>query len=161
MARWSEFATAEPEFAQQVREYFSEDGYGTMATLRRDGSPRISGAYVRFLNGDLLTYAFLGSVRVADLRRDPRLALHCATANNLKKEDHWRGWPGDTKITGYGVETGFDLDLAPGFTLIIFCVDVAEVVHTTDRDEHTLVIESWHEGRGLRRRERGNEPCGR
>lgn len=181
MARWSEFAAAEPEFARQVRVYFPVSTYGTLATLRRDGSPRINGSYVVFTGGDLWIYAMPGSVRVVDLRRDPRLALHSPTATELN--DDWRSWPGDVKIAGYGIEAAIDSDINIEWdvdlemtgshidmneiaransimnesvrvdSLIGFRIDVNEVVHTYYAQADCLAIESWHEGRGLRRRE--------
>ena len=48
MARWSEFEAAEPEFAARVRSLLTSRKHLTMATLRRDGSPRISGTELEF-----------------------------------------------------------------------------------------------------------------
>src|SRR5437879_11741249 len=47
MASWAEFETAQPDFANRVRKLMSSRKHLTMATLRRDGSPRISGTDVR------------------------------------------------------------------------------------------------------------------
>lgn len=152
MATWSEFTAAEPEFARQVREHFAIERSETLATLRRDGSPRISGADAVFSGGDLTIDTLLGSVRAADLRKDPRLALHSPTSTSFN--DDSSDWPGDAKIAGYGVELGLDSyspDMEPSLG---FRIHVTEVVRTYfDQADH-LVIESWHEGRGLRRRER-------
>lgn len=150
MARWSEFAAAEPEFAQQVRERFAVKRSETLATLRRDGSPRISGVDVVFRDGDLvLLDAMLGSVRADDLRRDPRLALHAPTGTATKED--LSDWPGDAKIAGYGVETVIDSNRKPSTG---FRIDVTEVVRISlDQADH-YVIEFWHEKRGLQRYER-------
>jgi hypothetical protein len=40
---WSEFAAAAPEFAQRELEHFTARQHSTLATLRLNGSPRISG----------------------------------------------------------------------------------------------------------------------
>jgi len=43
MVSWSEVEKAEPEFAARVRQSFESRKHKTIATLRADGSPRISG----------------------------------------------------------------------------------------------------------------------
>ncbi|MGQ0719549.1 MAG: pyridoxamine 5'-phosphate oxidase family protein [Pseudonocardiales bacterium] len=148
MAKWSEFVAAEPEFAGQVRACFGADRSETLATVRRDGSPRISGVSLMFSDGDLvLALAFEDSVKAADLRRDPRLAVHGPTAAAFN--DDASDWPGEAKIAGYGVETV----VGRGRGFIGFRVEVTEVVRTYMTSDH-FVIESWHEGRGLQRHEK-------
>ena len=46
MTSWQEVEQAEPEFAQRVRALFDAHRHKTIATLRADGSPRISGIEV-------------------------------------------------------------------------------------------------------------------
>jgi hypothetical protein len=53
VASWTEFAAAAPEFAARVRSLMKSRKHMTMATLRRDGSPRISGTEVEFAKGQL------------------------------------------------------------------------------------------------------------
>lgn len=53
MTRWSEIAAQAPDFAGRVQAVFDAHKHKTMATLRRDGSPRISGTEVRFVQGDV------------------------------------------------------------------------------------------------------------
>jgi Recombinase len=76
---WSEFAAAEPAFAQRVLERFTLRKHSTVATLRHDGSPRISGTEVSFDSGELSLGVMPGSVKALDLRRDARMALHAPT----------------------------------------------------------------------------------
>ena len=148
MARWCEFVAAEPKFAQQVRACFTDDRSATVATLRRDGSPRISGTEVMFSDGNLfLPVMFADSTKAADLHRDPRLALHSPTTPALNAD--MSDWPGDAKIAGYGTGTVID----PEVGWAGFRVDVTEVVYVYFELD-CFVIESWHEGAGLRRRER-------
>jgi Pyridoxamine 5'-phosphate oxidase len=80
MARWSEVTAAAPELAGKARALFDAHRHKTMATLRKDGSPRISGTEATFADGDLWLGAMHHSLKALDLRRDPRLALHSATA---------------------------------------------------------------------------------
>ena len=54
MSSWREVESAAPELAQAVRECFAVRKHATMATLRRDGAPRISGTEVEFTDDDVV-----------------------------------------------------------------------------------------------------------
>ena len=145
MASWAEFEQAEPEFASRALELLTTRKHLTMATLRRDGSPRISGTEVQFADGELRIGSMPGSVKSRDLRRDARLALHGPT------QDPGAGgaWPGEAKVAG----RARPLALAGGADF--FAIDLHEVVVTRlDAERTRLVIESWKPGRGYRRRTR-------
>ncbi len=151
MASWSEVVAAAPEFAAHVRRTFAIRKHATLATLRRDGSPRISGSEVVFdEDGEIYLGMMPMSRKALDLRRDPRLALHCPTEDPLSNED--TSWLGDGKIAGVAVEVS---DPARDDQAHRFRIDVREVVLTTlgTPPDH-LVIQSWHPGRGLERLER-------
>ncbi len=140
---------AEPEFAKRVRALFDAHKHKTMATLRKDGSPRISGIEVEFSKGEVWLGMMPGSRKAADVHRDPRLALHSALVDPPEGEEG--SWPGDAKLAGQAVEVGDPG--AAGPTGHRFRVEIAEIVLTrvgTPADH--LVIESWHEGRGLQSR---------
>src|SRR5438874_9822251 len=79
MASWAEFASAEPALASRVQQRFDLRKHKTLATLRKDGSPRISGIEVEFADGELFLGMMPGSRKLNDLERDPRLALHSPT----------------------------------------------------------------------------------
>jgi hypothetical protein len=51
---WQDVEQAEPEFAQRVRALFDAHRHKTIATLRGDGSPRISGIETVFEGGELV-----------------------------------------------------------------------------------------------------------
>jgi hypothetical protein len=76
MAAWEDVEQAEPEFAARVRRLFDAGRHKTIATLRADGSPRISGIECEFADGELRFGSMPGARKGADLRRDPRFALH-------------------------------------------------------------------------------------
>jgi hypothetical protein len=142
MTAWREFEAAEPEFARRVRELFDAHKHKTMATLRADGSPRISGIETKFADGELTFGSMPRARKGADLKRDPRLALHSATVDPVDGAE--ADWPGEAKIAGRAVEAG------EGFR-----VDVTEVVHTHLNPEATLlVVEWWTPEGGLRKVER-------
>jgi hypothetical protein len=150
MTSWNDFASAEPDFARRVLDIFETQKHMTLATLRRDGAPRISGTEAHVVEGELVLGMMPGSMKARDLTRDPRLALHSPTFD--PPEDDPSGWSGDAKIAGRAVET-FDQD--PGDESHRFVIDITEVVLTkvgTPPDH--LVIESWDPDRGLRTRRR-------
>src|SRR5258708_12486320 len=73
-----------------------------MATLRRDGSPRISGTEIEFADGQLGIGSMPGAVKALDLRRDPRVAIHGPTED--PPELNSAGWKGEAKIAGTATE---------------------------------------------------------
>lgn len=149
MADWSDVEAAEADFAGRVRALFDAHKHKTLATLRRDGSPRISGIEASFTEGGLFLGMMPGSVKALDLRRDPRLALHSQTEDAPEHDPS--SWVGDAKIAGRAVEVAGD---GPGPSNR-FRVDVDEVVLTrVGTPAGHLVVESWHPGTGYRRRTR-------
>ena len=149
MASWTEFAAADPDLAGRVRRSFAVRKHATLATLRRDGSPRISGTEVEFDDdGEVYLGMMPGSLKALDLRRDPRLALHSPTEDAPESDPG--SWVGEAKMAGQGVEVS---DAAQAEEAHRFRIDVTEVVHTTV-EKDVLVIRSWHPDRGSQRRER-------
>lgn len=150
MASWTEIETEEPEFAARARSLFDAYRHKTMATVRKDGSPRISGIEMSFSDGEAVIGTMPGSVKLADLQRDPRLAVHSGSAD--PPQDDPASWRGDAKIAGRAVEVDPGRAGEAGHP---FRIDISEVVVTrVGRPADHLVIESWHPGRGLVRRER-------
>ncbi|MFI6824891.1 pyridoxamine 5'-phosphate oxidase family protein [Micromonospora sp. NPDC050187] len=148
MAWWSDLVDEEPDFAERVRARFAVRKHGTMATLRRDGSPRVSGTEFQFEEGDLRVGSMPGALKALDLRRDPRVALHCPTEDT--PEDDPGSWDGDAKIAGIAHELPPPEDGSHRFRIELTEVVLTRVGEPADH----LVIESWHPGRGLRRRTR-------
>src|SRR3984957_16510479 len=91
----------DPEFAGRVRRLFDAGRHKTIATLRADGSPRISGIECEFTDGDLGFGSMNGARKGADLKRDPRFALHSPTSH--PEEGKENEWPGEAKITGRAI----------------------------------------------------------
>ncbi len=74
MSHWAEVAASAPEFADSVRRIFESRRHKTLATLRKDGSPRVSGIELSFVEGDVVMGMMPGSLKSLDPRRDPRMA---------------------------------------------------------------------------------------
>jgi hypothetical protein len=101
MARWQDVVADSPQFAEEVRRLFDAHRHKTLATIRRDGSPRISGIEATFHDGDLWLGMMEGSRKARDLQRDPRMALHSATIDPPRDPTAWEG---DAKLTGRAEE---------------------------------------------------------
>lgn len=164
MAAWRDVVASAPEFAEQVQQRFDAHKHKTMATLRRDGSPRISGIEVQFKDGELWFGSMAGARKALDLRRDPRFALHGPSVD--PDADDPAAWGGDAKLSGRAVEiTDRDqvaaalqaegADPAEFGDSHLFRVDIDEVVLTRvgDPPDH-LDIQLWRPGAGLQRFER-------
>jgi len=150
MVAWRDVEQAEPEFAARVRGLFDAGRHKTIATLRADGSPRISGIECEFAEGGLRFGSMPGARKGADLRRDPRFALHGPTVH--PDEGKEAAWPGEAKIAGRAV-LAVPIDENPAVDM--FVADISEVVLTRLNPEATMmVIESWTPHRGLRAVER-------
>ncbi|HUN38400.1 MAG TPA: pyridoxamine 5'-phosphate oxidase family protein [Trebonia sp.] len=145
MVAWKDVEQAEPELAARVQKLFDAGRHKTIATLRADGSPRISGIECEFSDGQLRFGSMTGARKGADLRRDPRFALHGPTVH--PQEGNEAQWPGEAKIAGRAVLAG-PIDDGPAGEL--FVADISEVVIVRLNSEATLlVIESWTPQRGL------------
>ena len=146
MPSWSEVEAAAPELAARAKRILDANKHKTIATLRRDGSPRISGIEGDFRDGELWLGCMWMSVKALDLRHDPRFALH---SGSVDPPD----WQGDAKVAGLAEEmTDPEVvarinDGEPGRSHL-FRADIRELV-VVRVVEKQLVVDSWHEGRGV------------
>lgn len=74
--KWSAIAASEPALDAVVFDRLIRPGVLLVGTVRRDGSPRVSGAEPLVMDGDLWLSMMRTSVKVMDLARDPRILLH-------------------------------------------------------------------------------------
>ena len=150
MTAWREFERAEPDFAQVVRRLFDAHRHKTIATLRADGAPRISGIEVSFDGGELAFGSMPHARKGADLLRDPRFALHSATVDPV--EGSQADWPGEAKVAGRAIAAG---PIEDGPAGDLFHADITGVVHThLDERATMLLVEWWTPEQGVRRAER-------
>jgi hypothetical protein len=153
MARWSDVEREVPELAAAAREFLDAGKHKTLATLRADGSPRISGSEVHLRDGDLWFGSMWQALKARDLQRDPRFAVHSASVDPP-------AWRGDAKLAGRAEEVT-DPEVVARMNAgapepsHLFRADITElsVVRVVEGGDH-LVIESWHGGRGLTRVQR-------
>jgi hypothetical protein len=148
MTSWKRFEQEAPELAVEIRSRFEAHETHVLATLRKDGSPRVSGSEVDF-QGDNLTFgSMLGAVKARDLQRDGRFAIHAHPSTES----------GDAKITGVATEvnTVAEKDALPTGgeppeDSHAFVVDLTEAVLTSvDQEAGELVIQLWRPGQGVK-----------
>ncbi|NUR25037.1 MAG: pyridoxamine 5'-phosphate oxidase family protein [Catenulispora sp.] len=136
MATWQQFAESAPDLATAVKARFTATKHHVLATLRRDGAPRVSGTEVDFDDaGRLRLGSMPDAVKGRDLKRDGRFALHANPGDGSMDG-------GDSKIAGLATEV-------PNEGSDLFDLDIREVVHTTVEDDQ-LRIRFWTPEAGLR-----------
>ncbi|MGH8948275.1 MAG: pyridoxamine 5'-phosphate oxidase family protein [Acidimicrobiia bacterium] len=97
MASWDEFVAAAPRIAEVFVRRHNATGYlCLLATIRSDGSPRISPMEPRVFEDRLLLVGMPNTTQYRDLGRDPRFCLHTATVDPNVGE-------GDAKLWGEAV----------------------------------------------------------
>lgn len=147
MTSWKQFEQEAPELAAKIRERFEAHETHVLATLRKDGSPRVSGSEVDF-QGDNLTFgSMLHAVKARDLHRDGRFAVHAHPSTDT----------GDAKIAGIATEvtTQAEKDALrtgeePPGDFHAFIADLTEAVLTSvDQEAQELVIQLWRPGQGV------------
>lgn len=156
MATWHEVQTAVPELAAKAQALFDAGRHKTIATLRADGSPRISGIECEFVDGELTFGSMAGARKSADLHRDPRFALHGPTFHPVEGDE--ASWPGEAKITGRAVFAGVlgaDDPAYEGPPGESWTADIQEVVVTGLNAAGTeLVVQWWTPETGIRSAQR-------
>jgi hypothetical protein len=149
MATWREVEEQAPELAAVVRERFAVGKHATVATLRSDGSPRISGTEVEFTDDVVALGSMPDALKGKDLKRDPRFALHSPSVDPPETDPS--DWPGEAKLAG---TARYDGALGTGGPEgDRFVLDITEVVFTRVVGDQ-LEIRSWHQGRGEQTRRR-------
>jgi Pyridoxamine 5'-phosphate oxidase len=139
IASWSDFETAAPELAARVREQLDAHTHKTLATIRADGSPRISGTECEFKDGELWIGSMWQARKARDLQRDPRFALHSGSEDPP-------GWSGDAKLAGVAEEI-----VDPERDSHLFRLDLREVSTVELDDERkALLITVWTPEGGVR-----------
>lgn len=156
MASWTEIEQAAPDLAATVRARFDAHLHKTMATIRRDGSPRISGTEVVFADGEVWIGSMGGSMKARDLQRDGRCAFHSAPLDTDMAE-------ADAKIAGVAVELDDVAEIRRAWPeweeqhgpsgAHAFRIDVTEMSAATVEGDQ-MVIRSWNpvDGEQVRRR---------
>jgi hypothetical protein len=140
MATWKQFEDEAPDLAALIRARFEAAETHVLATLRKDGSPRVSGSEVAFLGPDLSFGSMPGARKAHDLQRDRRCAIHAHPSTG-----------GDAKVAGIAVEvtgkerSAYVTGSEPPGDAHAFRLDLREAVVTSVEDDE-LVIRLWRPG---------------
>jgi hypothetical protein len=154
---WADFAKVEQEFAAMVRARFAMYRHHVLGTLRKDGSPRLSGLEGDFRWDDMWLGLMAGSLKARDLRRDPRFSMFANPGEGAEMA------AGDVRVSGRAVEV-VDDELIARYAgesgapqpFHLFRVDLTEVSSmSVEGDE--MVLRVWHPGTALRTIRRGND----
>jgi hypothetical protein len=88
MITWTEFEKREPDLAAAGREQFYQHGLGLgfLATVRRDGGPRVH-PVCPVISSHGLHLVVTPGPKLADLRRDGRYSLHSETLPPPREDD--------------------------------------------------------------------------
>ena len=138
MPGWADFEAADPVLAADVRAAFAVGKHCTIATLRADGAPRISGTEVEFEDGQVYIGSGDDARKTIDILRDPRVAIHSPT-----RDAEGDTWAGEAKFSGVAVEVPAPADYPPHGKR--FRIDLTSAVHTglTDEQPPRLRIRLW------------------
>lgn len=154
---WSAFEAAEADFAATVRERFGQYTHHVLATLRKDGSPRLSGIEADFRAGELWLGMMPHSRKALDVRRDPRFALLANPGDGTSMGG------GDVRVSGRAVEITdpptlewYAREVGMPLPFHVFRVELTEVVRTAVEGDD-LVLRTWAPGRALRTIRRGTD----
>lgn len=152
MSTWEEFCSQAPELAGAIGARLQAHKHHVLATLRRDGSPRVSGTEVEIVGGRLVLGSMPGAVKARDLQRDPRFALHANPGHHSMEG-------GDAKVAGRARElhddekatvlAAYPEEVPPG-PMHLFELDLTEAVLTTVDDDH-LYVDLWRPGAAVAR----------
>lgn len=154
---WAAVEAAAPEFAALVRERFGLHRHHVLATLRKDGAPRLTGLEADFRYGELWLGMMAGSRKVRDLRRDPRFGLHANPGGGTDLAG------GDVRVSGRAVEVSdpglkarYAAAVRPPEPFDLFRALLTEVVRTSV-EAPFMKLEVWRPGRPLRTMRRTSE----
>jgi hypothetical protein len=156
MASFADVENVEPDLADRVRAVLSSTTNAVLGTIRRDGAPRLSGADPYFHDGQLCIWSMPRARKGADLRRDPRVAVHSIPWDSRKLRDGAADvGQADAKVSGTAVlasdvgelsafrewlksERGFEPP--EDWDLFIIDIDALAVISV---DNGQLVVDRW------------------
>ena len=163
MASFADVHSAEPDLADRVVAILSSTTNAVLATIRRDGSPRLSGADPYFQEGQLRIWSMPRARKGQDLRRDPRVAMHSIPWDSRRLRDGAADvGQADAKVSGQAVLVTDDdersdfrawltsergLEPPEDWDLFTIDVDVLAVIFVEDGQ---LVVDRWSTSDGRR-----------
>lgn len=155
---WGGLQEVAPELTRRGRERLEQARVALLATLRKDGSPRISPVEPFFSGAHLLFGAMSWSAKARDLLRDPRCVLHSAVTGPDSGE-------GELKLYGRAVEADPELRNGcagawwlgrPPEAADVFVVEIERAVFIGwDLERGRITVTRWSPERGVTEATRG------
>jgi Pyridoxamine 5'-phosphate oxidase len=158
MVDWEQFTREAPGIAEVfVRRHAATGNLCMLATLRADGSPRISPMEPRISDGRLVLVGMPNTSKFRDLERDPRFELHTATVDPYVGDGDAKVWGVARNLQDRDFHARFTKDLfdESGMDLReqefdpFFVGDLAGASSVEFRDGQ-LTITTWKPGQGER-----------
>lgn len=161
MVTLAELETAAPEIGEPIRARLEATGIGLVATLRRDGSPRISPFEVSILDGSLYVGSMPGATKAQDLRRDGRACLLTPVADKddlggegkLFLDVREIADPGEAGAVLRGMTEGTEMAETDFGDSPMFELRITGAAWQRVNDDHWDTL-SWNENDGVRHRRR-------
>jgi|SRR5689334_2080226 len=157
---WSDIEHAPPRLARLAHERLIAPGVVLVATIRRDGTPRLSPVEPLVLDGDLWLSMMQGSGKARDLLRDPRVLVHSIVVNRdgaggefkVRGTARAEGDPGAQRRYAEAAAGSLGWYPTPG-RFHLFAVDISDVsfirYETATGDQYVAM---WPSGREFIRR---------
>jgi len=159
---WVDFHEAAPDLAAAAEKLFDSSGVVLVGSVRRDGSPRISPVEPLLTEGELYLGMMPRSVKVVDLRKDPRVCLHSSVADREAIEEvklHGRVREVDDagEREAYCKSLEAKIGWSPeGMEFALFAVEIESAAHFRADGDHRLATR-FRAGDGVDRFRQGVE----
>lgn len=151
--RWSDLLCAAPALGQVAHDKLIAPGVLLIGTVRRDGSPRISGVEPLVLDGQLWLSMMRTSTKAHDLFRDPRLVAHSiVTGPEPAAEIKLRGTAHECLDRAmqerYAAAVAEQIGWQPVVGhFVLFAIDIEDVTHIGyDPTTHGQHVARWPAG---------------
>lgn len=109
---WANFENTQPELARYGVERFQKFGVAYLATVRKDGAPRVHPVTPIVGRGRLFLFMEPTSPKGHDLRRDGRYALHCSVSDSSGNSGEFY-ISGHAKLVDDAATRALAIDMAP------------------------------------------------
>ena len=153
---WSEIERAHPRLADLGRRRLIDPGVVLVATIRQDGTPRLSPVEPLLLDGDLWLSMMWQSTKARDLLRDPRILVHSVITSRDGAEGEFKvrgtaraeGDPAVQRRYADAVTASLGWNPQPG-RFHLFAVDIGAITFigydTASGDQHVAMLPSGRE----------------
>jgi hypothetical protein len=148
---WRDLTEGGPDISRLGRERLDHARVALLATLRPDGSPRISPIEPFIAEGELLFGAMTWSLKTKDLLRDSRCGFHSAvTAPDSGEGElkiYGRAQEADDRVRD-GCEEGWWRARSPEVAKV-FVLNIAQAIYISwDLESEQMTVRRWSPERG-------------